>query len=57
MTLRQWFNESVDHEYAIYDGKNGKRYIYHRNTKSKLLDKLWVEQEINENGIIYCWVY
>ena len=57
MTLRQWFNESVAHAYDIYDGKNGRRYIYHRNTKSKSLDKLWVEQELNENGIIYCWVY
>lgn len=57
MTLRQWFNESPDHKYAVYDGKNGRRYIYYRYTKSKLLDKLCVDQELNENGIIYCWVY
>ena len=57
MTLREWFNESISHKYAIYDAKNGRRYIYPRNTKSKLLDKLFVEQELHENGIIYCWVY
>lgn len=46
MTLREWFNESPTHLQAIGWGKNGKKYIYHRNTKSKLLDKWFVSEEV-----------
>lgn len=50
MTLREWFAESETHYQAIYWSMNGRRYVYYRNTKSKMLDKLFVDEEVELRG-------
>lgn len=61
MTLREWFAESDAHHQAIYYAKNGRRYVYYRDTKSKLLDKLFVDQEVDLSGELEgkqgAWLY
>ena len=47
MTLKEWFAESEDNIQAIYDGRNGKRYLYKRGKKlSKFAQNLVIEQEV-----------
>ena len=61
MTLREWFAESDTHYLAVYDARNGRRYAYHRDTRSKLLDELIVDQEVELSGDLEgkqgAWLY
>lgn len=61
MTLREWFAESETHHQAVNYGRNGKMYIYHRDTRSKLLDELIVDQEVDLSGELEgkqgAWLY
>lgn len=59
MTLKEWFNDSNENKQAVYDAKNGRRYVYYRNSKSKLLNKLIVEEvvELNDGSGFGAWVY
>lgn len=48
MTLKEWFAESEDNIQAIYDARNGRRYIYKRGQRlSKKAQNLIVEQVVD----------
>ena len=58
MTLKEWFEESEENLQAIYDARNGRRYIYTRGQKlSKFAQNLVIEQVIDIEGGWGAWVY
>lgn len=58
MNLVEWFNESENNLQAIYDAKNGRRYVYTRNKKlSKFAQNLTIEQVVDIKGGFGAWVY
>lgn len=58
MTLKEWFNESNQNKQAIMYAKNGRKYIYYRNTKSQLALNSWVEEvvELNDGSGFGAWL-
>lgn len=60
MTLKEWFSESEENKQAIYDSRNGRRYIYHRGQRlTKFAQNLCIEQVVeldNESGF-GAWLY
>lgn len=58
MTLKEWFKESEQNKQAIMDAKNGRRYIYYRNTKSKIALNCWIEQvvELDDKSGFGAWL-
>ena len=60
MKLVEWFNESEENKQAIYDGRNGRRYIYYRNQKlTKFAKNLFIEQvvELEDKSGFGAWLY
>lgn len=59
MTLKEWFAESEQNLQAIYDARNGQRYIYHRGQKlSKFAQNLHIEQVVGLSDKGYgAWLY
>lgn len=58
MNLIEWFNENENNLQAVYDAKNGRRYIYKRNSKlSKFAKNLKVEQVVDVEGGFGAWLY
>ena len=61
MTLKQWFAESEKNVQAIYDAKNGRRYVYTRNCRlTKFAANLQVEQVVElewTDGLWGAWLY
>lgn len=60
MKLKEWFEESEANKQAIYDSRNGRRYIYHRGQKlSKFAKELEVEQVValEDKSGYGAWLY
>lgn len=61
MTLKEWFAESEKNVQAIYDARNGKRYVYKRGQKlTKFAQNLQVEQDVeldDGSGNYGAWLY
>ena len=59
-TLKEWFDESEQNVQAIYDARNGQRYIYKRGQRlSKFAKKLFVEQvvQLEHSDLFGAWLY
>lgn len=59
-TLKQWFAESETNVQAIYDARNGQRYIYKRGQRlSKFAQNLKVEQvvQLEHSDLWGAWLY
>lgn len=59
-TLEAWFEESEANKQAIYDSRNGRRYIYHRGQKlSKFARDLQIEQvvELDDKTGYGAWLW
>lgn len=57
-TLKEWFEESEQNIQAIYDARNGRRYVYKRGQRlSKFAQNLNVEQvvDLEENHKFIGW--
>lgn len=58
MTLREWFKESEQNVQAIRWGNNGKQYVYHRDTKSKVALNSEIEEVVKlSNGTHGAWLW
>lgn len=60
MTLKEWFTESEQNLQAIYDSRNGRRYIYHRGQRlTKFAQNLHIEQcvELDDKSGNGAWLY
>lgn len=58
MTLQEWFNENENNLQAVYISKNGRSYLYKRNTKlTKFAKNLIIEQIVKINGGFGAWLY
>ena len=58
MTLREWFKESEQNVQAIRYGRNGQKYIYYRNTKSKVGLNSEIEEVVElKNGAYGAWLW
>ncbi len=59
-TLEAWFEESKDNKQAIYDARNGQRYVYHNGQKlSKFAKDLQIEQvvELDDKSGYGAWLW
>ena len=59
MTPKEWFQESEQNKQAIRYGRNGQKYIYHRNTKSEIALNSDIEEvvELNDKSGYGAWLY
>ena len=60
MTLKEWFNESEQNKQAIYDARNGRRYIYYYGQKlSKKAMNLNISEvvELGDKSGFGAWLY
>lgn len=59
MLLKEWFAESQTNKQAIYDGHNGKRYVYYNGQRlTKFAENLQVEQvvELDDDASYGAWL-
>ena len=60
MKLKEWFEESKQNKQAIYDSRNGRRYIYHNGQRlSRFAKNLCIDQvvELDDKSGFGAWVY
>ena len=50
MTLKEWFNESEKNIQAIRWGRNGRKYIYTRSTRSEIALNRHIEEVVKLSG-------
>lgn len=58
MTLKEWFAESKENIQAIYDSRNGHRYVYKNGQRlTKFAQNLCVDQvvDLEEKGNFVGW--